>query len=137
MKPSATRWTALLLAMMTSSQASAEDGPALSHTQTAHTSHGARPPKGPPVVQPRRQGDAVLIDIQELAFYCEPAPKLSVAADETVLRLTVLPPEGPIARCRGAHSLTLQVNGVPKGVNRVVLDDLQAEDRAPVELAAP
>ena len=123
--------------MLTSITSLAADKPALTHSRLAHTGHGTRRPKGPPVMQPRRQGEDVIVGITELGFYCAPAPELSVEADGEVLKMRVLPPTGAVTRCWGAHSLTIQVEALPKEITKVVLLDTKGEERASAELAIP
>ena len=47
------------------------------------------------------------------------------------------PPTGAVARCWGAHDLTIQVDKVPKEIAKVVLIDLKGEELARVELSSP
>ena len=109
----------------------------LAHAQTAHVSHGTQRPKGPPVVRPQWQSGDLVVAITDLSFNCAPAPELSVQADGDVLKLTVLPPTGAVARCWGAHDLTIQVDNVPKELTKVVLFDLKGAELARVALSSP
>lgn len=115
----------------------AAEKPVLTYSHTAHVSHGTRRPKGPPVVRPHWQSDALIVSIRDLSSHCSPAPKLSAEASEGVLKLTVMPPTGPVARCSGAHDLTIRVDDAPKELTKVVLIDRKGEERSSALVSSP